>query len=272
MIPIGTFSFLQFFLLFICPILGGISCIILVVLGLNYFIQKFINKVPDQHFLSLKVKCFLVFFAVFNIWNIYLFFLSERVSDEVNVSMENKEKRKRFILPVDYVYDGFVFPQGTLINAYNAHDDGGRYRYLTLSGLEQARFQQPVYIAGVWANAIKVDSDHEFLIELSQDQDISPVYILDGQGEYKVDSARASIHCKKDQIAQYTVNSDYYPDKDYTSEDWYTLEKERFDPKQWLFRGCFSAPPIYVDRPYPQTKLYDEERMSEVTSASNIND
>lgn len=270
MIPIGTFSFLQFFLLFICPILGVVSCIILIVLGLNYRIQKFINKVPHQRFLSLKVKCFLVCFAALNSWNIYLYIVSAQVSDEVSLSMENKEKRKRFILPVDYVYDGFVFPQGTLINAYNVHDDGERYRYLTLSGLEQARFQQPVYIAGIWANAIKVDSDHEFLIELSKDQDISPVYIPDGQGEFKIDSVHTSRHCKKDQIAQYTVNSGYYPDKDYTSEDWYTLEKERFDPKQWLFRGCFSAPPIYVDRPYPQTKLYDEERMSEVTNAAII--
>lgn len=272
MISIGTLSSLQFFLLFICPILGGVSCIILVVLGLNYCIQKFINKTPNQHFLSFKIKCFLVFFLVVNIWNISLFIQSEQVSDQVSLSMENKEKRQRFLLPVDYIYDGFVFPQGTLINTYNAHDDGGRYRYLTLSGLEQARFQQPVQIAGIWTKAIKIDSDFNFLIELSQDQDISPVYIQNDQGEYQQDSSHPSIHCKSGQIAQYTVNSNYYPDKDYTREDWYTLEDERFEPKLWLFRGCFFAPPIYVERPYPQSKLHDHERMSDVTSASNIHD
>jgi hypothetical protein len=268
MIPIGTLGFLQFFLLYICPLLGVISCIILIVLVLNFLSQKLTKKASLKNYLSFKVKIFLVIFIILNVWNIYLFIISEEVGNQVSLAMESKEKRKRFILPVDYVYDGFVFPQGTLINVYNVHDDGSRYRYLTLSGLEQARFQQPVQIAGVWANAIKIDSDFNFLIEISQDQDIAPVYIPNDQGEYQIDSSHALIHCKKDQIAQYTVNSDYYPDKDYTLEDWYTLEEERFNPKQWLFRGCFSAPPIYVERPYPQTKLHDEERMSEVTNAA----
>lgn len=266
MIPIGTWSFLHFFLFLICPLLGVISCVIFIIFIIKILFEKVVKKTPIQRFLSKKMKHILIAFLILNTWNSCVIYIFWKTADTINTSIENKEKRRRFILPTDYVYDGFVFPKGTLINSNNVHDNGERYRYLTLTELEQARFPRPVKIAGVWANSIRISSDYVFLVQLAKDQEISPVYESDKKGEYTIDPSRPSLFCKKNQIAQYTVNSDYYPHSDYTEEDWHTLEDERFEPKLWLFKGCFSAPPIYVERPYPQTRLHDLERMSNVTN------
>ena len=265
MIPIGTLGIFQAFLLYLCPVLGILSVYALAILSLIFLYKTFVKKNSAKQFFTFKIKFFLVFFVVLNSWNIYMINALKISHKSVILSQEYQDQRSRFILPVNYIFDGFTFPKGTLINTYNAHDAGDHYRYLTLTGLTNARFKKPVKIANVWGTALKVDSSHRFLIQLSEDQNIAPVYVLGEQGEMKLDIKHTSITCKKDQIAEFTVPSGYYPETDYTIEDWYTLEDERFEPKLWLFKGCFTAPPIYVERPYPQSKLFDIERMSDVT-------
>lgn len=271
MIPVSPFGFVQIFILFICPLLGIISVIKLTLLIIDFFYPKKVNKNVEKVFFSKRMNIFLAFFLILNIWNTYLVMSFIGMNKQFDLEREYKDKRSRFILPVDYKFDGFIFPKGTLINTDNVLDNGERHRYLTLTGLEQARFQAPVKIANIWASAIKVDSHFRFLVQLSKDQKISPVYISDGQGDNKIDESRSSIDCKKDQIAEFEVVKDYYPDKNYSVEGWHLLEDEHFKPKLWLFKGCFSAPPIYVERPYPQSKLFDIERMSDITPAYEFN-
>lgn len=200
---------------------------------------------------------------ILNLWNFYALYIYKMIVAEVHHKAQNREKRSRFILPVDYKFDQFIFPKYSQINSYNIHDNGEDYRYLTLTGLDAAIFPYPVVIANVKAIAFRKESDHTFLLQLSEDQQISSVYEPTSKNaRFGRSMQKNQQRCKKDQIAEFSPSDDYYPDTNYSDEHWITLENETFNPKKWIFKQCYTAPPIHLKAMYPLPLKYNYETMS----------
>ncbi len=249
MIPIGTWSFFHFFLLLICPLLGGILLYIFLGCFVGFISRKYKLKQKVVFFTrSMKLLLFVV--ILMNSWSLYLSYSFYQIVQEIAQKDENKAKRSRFIFDQDFQFDQQLFPKGTLINLYNVHDAGEDFRPLSLYGLQAAQFPRPMYIAGVWVDAYKEESAFVQLLQLAQDQVIAPVYMNDHKGGWVLDSTRKNIRCQKGQVAEFRVGDQYYPDKDYSKENWYAEEVITFKPALWKFVGCTTAAPILLEPAY----------------------
>jgi hypothetical protein len=255
---IGVFIFV----IFTC-FLGLITTIYVVYYFTQFLYQKYkFNKIFASQ-ITLKFKVIFSLMIILNLWNFYALYIYKKVVAEVHHKAQNSEKRSRFILPVDYKFDQFIFPKYTKINLNNIHDNGGDNRYLTLAGLNAAIFPYPVVIANVKAIAFRKESDNIFLLQLSEDQQISSVYEPASKNAKSERSVQKNPQlCKKDQIAEFSPSDDYYPDTDYSNEHWITLEDETFNPKKWIFKQCYTAPPIHLKAMYPLPLKYNYETMS----------
>jgi hypothetical protein len=89
-----------------------------------------------------------------DLWGLVLARKLVQIEEAVTLRAHYRESRQRFVLPEDFRYGEQLFPKGTLINRYDAFDNGERQRPLGLRGLSAARFTQPVQIAGAWVSAI----------------------------------------------------------------------------------------------------------------------
>ena len=241
-----------FLIVFITSLLGIVIGLFVFIVLINFLYKKYILKTTALMKITSKFKVLLGLAIILNTWNFYAYYKYYTIVKESKEASENKEKRSRFILPVDYKFDHFVFPKSTKINSNNIHDNGDKYRYLTLTGLEAAIFPHPVVIANVKAIAFKQDSHFSFLLQLSEDQYISPMYevIHNGTNTPELIEKKNSKICKKGQIAEFFPLDEYYAERDYSTNDWITLEDEVFDPTKWRFKQCYTAPPIYLKAMY----------------------
>jgi hypothetical protein len=156
-----------------------------------------------------------------------------QIEEAVTLRAHYRESRQRFVLPEDFRYGEQLFPKGTLINRYDAFDNGERQRPLGLRGLSAARFTQPVQIAGAWVSAIGNGE-----LELARDQRLGPVFHFDpdaqpGYGAWVVDPKRPYLECRKGDIASLHV-----PLIDYDIQAEFLVgapdgPEARYRPSQW---------------------------------------
>ncbi|WP_291598628.1 hypothetical protein [Comamonas sp.] len=178
-----------------------------------------------------------------DLWGLVLAHKLAQIEEAVTLRAHYRESRQRFVLPEDFRYGEQLFPQGTLINRYDAFDNGERQRPLGLRGLNAARFVQPVRIAGAWVSAIDSQT-----VELARDQRLGPVFHFDpdaepGYGAWVVDPKRAYLECRKGDIARlhvpliaYDIQAEFLvgaPDG----------PEARYRPSQWGFIDCQAGKP-----------------------------
>ena len=178
-----------------------------------------------------------------DLWGLVLAHKLAQIEEAVTLRAHYRESRQRFVLPEDFRYGEQLFPQGTLINRYDAFDNGERQRPLGLRGLNAARFVQPVRIAGAWVSAIDSQT-----VELARDQRLGPVFHFDpdaepGYGAWVVDTKRAYLECRKGDIARlhvpliaYDIQAEFLvgaPDG----------PEARYRPSQWGFIDCQAGKP-----------------------------
>lgn len=265
MIPAAPLSFLFLFVI-LSPLIWVVFAAFALYILLKIFYQrvKFGRAIKSQ--LSKKRKIFFSIFVLLSAWTAYIFTTADQIRQELNQKENNKIKRSQFILPVDYKFDEFIFPQGSKINLDNVHDNGEQYRYLTLTELEAVIFPRPVLIAGVRAIAFRQESGNSFLLQLSEDQKITPVYksIYNKEKQIReIKVVKASEFCQKGQMAEFIPIEDYYPNPEYDEAGrWITLEDEKFAPSEWRFTGCFNAPAIYLRPMYPIVIGHFEQNQS----------
>jgi len=184
-----------------------------------------------------------------DLWGLVLARKLVQIEDAVTLRAHYRESRQRFVLPEDFRYGEQLFPKGTLINRYDAFDNGERQRPLGLRGLSAARFAQPVQIAGAWVNAI---GNHT--VELARDQRLGPVFHFDpdvdpGYGAWVVDPKRSYLECRKGDIASlhvpligYDIQAEFLvgaPDG----------PEARYRPSQWGYIDCQAGKPAIEVQP-----------------------
>lgn len=250
MIPFNPNVFLYFYIaeqvLWIAPLFIFIT--ILLVLRIFYLAHK--NKIS---FLKqcIKRKIFSVITFILFLLSIILSTISFEVlnvktelnelSAQHNEQYRYQQMRRNFVLEHDHLYGEFIFPKGTLINRYDPSDNGEETYPLVLSGLNKARFAEPVKIAGVIASAI--DSSGAAWIELAEDQNVGPVHFYSTKfGEYggwMVDRTTSTIFCSKGSVALF--EKPLGPDLDLNDEEWWKDKdgaEAHFQPSEWQFRYC----------------------------------
>ena len=136
-------------------------------------------------------------------WTWFMIYEGRQISRRAELVSFYHESRSQFVLPEDHQHGELTFPQGSLVNRYDAHDSGEPQRPVSLRGLDAVRFSRPVLVAGVWASAMNGD-----LVELDRDQRISPVYrdaprTSKSAGGWVIDRSRPYIDCKKGQLLRF---------------------------------------------------------------------
>ncbi|WP_158076803.1 tetratricopeptide repeat protein [Wohlfahrtiimonas populi] len=169
-----------------------------------------------------------------------------QLSESYGEKYRNQQMRRNFVLKHDHQYGEFIFPKGTLINRYDPSDDGEETYPLILSGFNQARFAEPVKIAGVMASA----TDGSW-VELAEDQAIGPVHFYSSKfGEYggwMVDRTTPTIFCRKGSVALFEKPSGLSFNTD--DEYWWKAKdgaEAHFKPSEWQFRYCDDSHKIEV--------------------------
>lgn len=71
-----------------------------------------------------------------DIWGLVLAHQFAQVSERIEQRAHYRDSRQRFVLPQNFQYGKVLMPQGTLINHYDAFDNGERQRPLGLRGLD----------------------------------------------------------------------------------------------------------------------------------------
>jgi hypothetical protein len=217
------------------PFLGAVLTVALLVYALYFFV---IRKGTLAAFFSWKVRLWCALVVLTGAWSGFLLYKQAELRREHAVQAWHRESRRQFVLPQDFQYGDLLVPKGSLINRYDAFDNGEPQRPLGFRGLRVIRFAAPVQLAGVWASALEA---YPAKVALAQDQRIGPVHHYDaGQGDWVPDPARPCLDCKAGDIAWFEV-----PPIDYDIEAEFLLgEPEgaaaRFKPGQWKFTGCGS--------------------------------
>lgn len=175
-----------------------------------------------------------------DIWGVVMGYQLARISQRVELKSHYRDSRQRFVLPEDFQYGELVVPQGSLVNKYDAFDNGEPQRPLGLRGLEMVRFAHPVQVAGVWATALDARSGH---IEVAREQRIGPVMHFDpqaqdGDGDWVVDPQRPYLQCQQGDVAKFEV-----PLIDYDIQAEFAKPSPdgpdaRFRPSQWRVTEC----------------------------------
>lgn len=190
-----------------------------------------------------------------NIWGLVLLYLVTSLHQEAVLDSHYRHSRRQFVLPQDFQYGELVIPQGSLINRYDAFDNGEPQRPLELRGLQAVRFPHPVQVAGVWATAMEISPTR---LELAHDQSIGPVAHFDakanrGYGAWLRDPQRTALACKQGERAwfevpliEYDIVAEFgHPEPD--------GPQARFRPSQWMVTRCetdwgaIDVKPAYTD-------------------------
>lgn len=251
MIPAPLFSLPMLLLLF-APVIAGLLTLWLVVRGLLWWQKCLRTPAPRPRFWTYPVIVWAVLAVAGDTWGLVLGYQFWLIDERVEQENEYRQSRQKFILPQDFQYGEQLFPKGTLINRYDAHDNGEPQRPLGLRGLSAARFPAPVQIAGVWVSAIDTSGE----LELSRDQRVAPVFHVNPNvdppyGAWMVDPDRPYLDCRAGDIVRY-----HTPLIDYDNQAEFTTgapdgPQARFRPSQWGFVRCISGrPPITVQPPY----------------------
>ncbi len=163
-----------------------------------------------------------------------------------------RQSRQQFVLPQDFQYGELLIPKGSLINRYDAFDNGEPQRPLRMNRLDAVRFAHPVQIAGVWAIAM---DGHE--LELDRDQRISPVFHFDRNvngdyGAWVLDPTRPYLDCQKGQRARFNVPLIEYDIQAEFGKPEPDGPDARFKPSQWAVVECSNHGPIEVKPAYTE--------------------
>ena len=250
MIPGPLFSWPQLLLLlypFVAELLGAG----LLLYGLSWQLRN--RHLPgDQRprFWRASTMVFSVIAVVGCLWGVFLQFKSWQFQQDFALQTHYRQSRQQFVLPQDFQYGELLIPKGSLINRYDAFDNGEPQRPLRMSRLDAVRFAHPVQVAGTWASAMNGG-----VLELVRDQRIGPVFHFDdkaqdGYGGWVLDPSRPYLECKKGQQARFNV-----PLIDYNIEAEFGKPEPdgtdaRFQPSQWAVTECTDSEPIEVKPAY----------------------
>lgn len=184
-------------------------------------------------------------------WGLVLLYQVTLWEQQAVLQDHYRRSRQQFVLPQDFQYGELLIPKGSLINRYDAFDNGEPHRPLRMSRLDAVRFAHPVQIAGVWASAMSGD-----LLELDRDQRIAPVFHFDGNarddyGAWVADPSRPYLECRKGQQARFHVPLIDYDIVAEFGKPEPDGPDARFKPSQWAVTECFgSQEPIEVKPAY----------------------
>jgi hypothetical protein len=248
MIPGPLFS-LPMLLLLLAPFFAAALSVGLLLHGLRWYFKA---RHRQRKFWTWPVISLAVLAVAGDLWGGVLSYQAIQSQARFELQAHYRASRQRFVLPQDFQYGEFTFPQGSLIQRYEPWDNGEPQRPLGLRGLDTARFAQPVQIAGAWANAI----DTHGQLELARDQRLSPVYVFDAQAEqgygaWVIAPHHPGLACLKGDMAHY-----HAPMIDYDIQAEFVQgppdgAAARFRPSEWGFTRCESGqPPIDVPPPY----------------------
>lgn len=169
-----------------------------------------------------------------------------QLSESYDERYRNQQMRRNFVLEHDHQYGEFIFPKDTLINRYDPSDNGEETYPLILSGFNQARFAEPVKIAGVMASA----TDGSW-VELAEDQEVGPVHFYSSKfgkyGGWMIDRTTPTIFCRKGSVALFEKPSGLSFNTD--DEYWWKAKdgaEAHFKPSEWQFRYCDHSHKIEV--------------------------
>ncbi len=255
MIPFNPNIFLYFYiaelLLWITPFFILIT--LLIIANVIYVARKEKISVWQQFFqrkilagISLAIFGLTVMLSVIACNTLSIKKELNQLSESYDERQHYQQMRRNFVLEHDHQYGEFIFPKGTLINRYDPSDNGEETYPLVLSGFNQARFAEPVEIAGIMASAI----DGSW-IELAEDQAIGPVHFYSSKfGEYggwMVDPTTPTIFCRKGSVALFEKPSG--PSFNMDDEYWWKAKdgvEAHFKPSEWQFRYCDDSHKIEV--------------------------
>lgn len=242
MIPGPLISWPFLLLVVLLPLLGAVLTLALLVYALYFFL---IRKGRPAAFFSGKMRVWCALVVLTSAWSGFLLYQQVELSREQVLQSWYRESRRQFVLPQDFQYGDLPVPKGSLINRYDAFDNGEPQRPLGLRGLRAIRFAAPVQLAGVWASALEA---YPAKVMLARDQRIGPVYHYDAQQrDWVPDPSRPFMDCKAGDIARFEV-----PSIDYDIQAEFLVGEPdgpaaRFKPGQWKFTRCGSdSAPIEV--------------------------
>ena len=185
-------------------------------------------------------------------WGLFLLYKTHEFDREFALITHYRQSRQQFVLPQDFQYGELLIPKGSLINRYDAFDNGEPQRPLRMNRLDAVRFAHPVQIAGVWAIAM---DGHE--LELDRDQRISPVFHFDRNvngdyGAWVLDPTRPYLDCQKGQRARFNVPLIEYDIQAEFGKPEPDGSDARFKPSQWAVVECSNHGPIEVKPAYTE--------------------
>ncbi|RGE42409.1 hypothetical protein DZC30_16685 [Comamonas testosteroni] len=188
-----------------------------------------------------------------DIWGLFLYMKIRQFHQESTLQSHYRQSRQQFVLPQDFQYGELLIPKGSLINRYDAFDNGEPQRPLRMNRLDAVRFAHPVQVAGVWASAMSGG-----VLELDRDQRISSVFHFDdkaqdGYGGWVLDPSRPYLECKKGQQARFNVPLIDYDIQAEFGKPAPDGPDARFKPSQWAVTECFGGRgPIEVKPAYTE--------------------
>lgn len=251
MIPGPLFSW-PLLILMLLPVLAALLSAGLLLHALAWWWrQRAVPAGQRARFWSWPVVLFAVLAMAGNLWGLYLLHRTQQWEAQHQLRTHYQESRRHFVLPHDFQYGELLIPQGSLIDRYDAFDNGEPQRPLRLGRLDAVRFAHPVQVAGAWATAMDGHT-----LELDRDQRIGPVFHFDAQtndgyGDWVRDPSRATIACRKGQHARFHVPSIDYDIAAEFGKPEPDGPNARFRPSQWGVVECSNrAEPIAVPPPY----------------------
>ncbi|MGG6898050.1 hypothetical protein [Rhizobium sp. BR 315] len=237
-------SLLGLFVLFVLPLLGMVSTILLV----GGIVARRVTR-GKGHPLSRKARTWLwafgsLTFAV-DLWTGILIYDVIYLNREIHQQTLNRAARQDFVLERDFQYGELLIPAGSQIHRYDPFDNGEKDLPLALRGLSAVHFPHPVQLAGVSAIAMEVFPAR---LELTTDQTIGPLFTYGPNGELVRDNQRATIACKQGQVARFNAPLIPYDVVAEFAKPEPDGPAARFKPSQWQFLGCEDDGPIELPR------------------------
>lgn len=236
MIPFAPFSLLQLLLL-LAPFLALALSAVLLLRGLHWWLRA--RKLATVHRPRLWTPTFTVLVVLAlagDVWALVLQQQLSKIRHTVELSTHYRQSREQFVLPEDFQYGELLIPRGSLINKYDAFDNGEPRRPLGLRGLRAVRFAHPVQVAGVWATAMEA---YPAKLELARDQRIAPVFHFDpARGDWAPDPAHPFLDCKQGELAWFNVPLIPYDIQAEFNTPGPDGPAARFRPSQWAVTRC----------------------------------
>lgn len=235
-------SLLNFVLTILVPLLGLV--LLAALLAYAIYVRGF--NAPQKWLLTPRALGAVCAAALLcNAVTLLQFYLRHSDRQDRQDSAAVRASRERFVLPQDFQYGELLIPAGSLVNRKDPFDTGEPNRALALHGLDAVRFAQPVQVAGVWASALQTVPAR---VELAQNQTVGPVYRANPTTQrWERNRARATLACKKGQIAVFQVPNIPYDAQAEVSKPAPDGPDARFLPSQWMFLRCEDALPITLE-------------------------